>query len=243
MRHKIYLLAAIILISSFNEEANAAVPKTKDILTVSGVGEVNAKPDIAYLSFGIETNSETAKVAQKQNNQIANEIFKVVKSKFGVGEKDLQTNNFSVYPQYDNSFKGPGKRKIQFYRVSNTVIVKFRNLEKVGDLLDAVMSAGANRVDSVNFGSEKSREYEVAALTEAMEYAHKKASVIAKAAGRNLGKVLVVQQGSQFQPQAPIAAGRFKMEAMSIAADSSVPMASGELTFSSSVYVEYELKD
>ncbi len=77
-------------------------------LTVTGTGEVSAAPDIVTLSAGVTTTAVKAKDALAENSKAMNQIFAAMKA-FGIAEKDIQTSNFSVSPQYENLKASSGR--------------------------------------------------------------------------------------------------------------------------------------
>jgi uncharacterized protein YggE len=117
-------------------------------ITVTGTGMVTLTPDIAYINIGVHSQDASASVALTDNSTKAQAIIEVIKAA-GVAEKDIQTTNFSIYPQqqYDNN----GNMTGILYVVENTVYVTVRDLSTLGSLLDATVRAGANTINSISF--------------------------------------------------------------------------------------------
>lgn len=208
-------------------------------ISVSGAGKLTIQPDVAYASFGVTTRAATANEAQTANAKTFAAIEKALKEQFDVAAKDIKTSGFYVHPEYDYSEKGPAT--IVGYSADHTVTVAYRDLDGLGKLLDAVSKAGANRVNGIQFGTEKSDAYELQAIEKAMANAKLKADTIAKAAGRSVKGVLHVQQGGASGGM-PIVYPMAKLEGMA-AADLAVgtSVQPGELEFTTTVNVTYEM--
>jgi len=103
-------------------------------ILVNGVGKVKIKPDIAYIYIGVHTERPTASEAVSENNNSTNNLIDAIKAN-GVAAEDIQTSNFSIWA---NTQYGPdGLPSGTSYVVDNTVYLTVRNLEQLGDLLDA----------------------------------------------------------------------------------------------------------
>jgi len=216
----------------------AAVAAGQRTISVSGEGKIAIQPDVAYVSFGVSTKGKTANEAQTANATAFAAVEKALKEQFGVAAKDIKTSGFYVQPEYNWSDKG--QSTLVGYMADHTVTVTYRDLAGLGKLLDAVSKAGANRVNGVQFGTEKADAYELQAIEKAMADAKAKAEVIAKAAGRSVKGVLHVQQGgaSSIPPQYyPIA----KEEAAMDAGGASTSVQPGEMEITTTVSVTYEM--
>ncbi|MGZ3459157.1 MAG: SIMPL domain-containing protein, partial [Archangium sp.] len=108
----------------------------------------------------------------------------------GLARRDIQTRNYTVYPDYPPQTQPGEAPKLKGYRVSNLVEVHVRELTRVGELLDTALNAGANQVQSVRFGLSKPEAVQGEALRNAVERARQSAQVLAAALGVKLGPVL-----------------------------------------------------
>ncbi len=99
-------------------------------LSVTGSGQANLVPDIAYIYLGVHTEKPTASDAMAENNTQTQAMIDAL-TKFGIAKKDIQTTNFSIYPtdQYDKQTGQPTGQKV--YSVDNTVYVTVRDLKKL----------------------------------------------------------------------------------------------------------------
>jgi hypothetical protein len=117
----------------------------QNIISVTGTSAKYVQPDQVVISFGTETQALTAVEASEKNAEVMNSVVDAVKT-LGISEDDISTARFNVYPNYDTT-----GRIITGYTVSNIITVKTEMLEKGGQIIDAAMDAGANRVESVYF--------------------------------------------------------------------------------------------
>src|SRR5579872_3703153 len=122
-----------------------AAPAWADPRTISmaGHGEVKAVPDQAQISAGVTTEAPTAAAALAANSSRMQGVFAALR-KMGVPEKNIQTTNFYVSPQYSNG-EGNTARRLTGYQVSNDVTVRLEDVGKVGSALDTLVAAGANQ--------------------------------------------------------------------------------------------------
>lgn len=215
----------------------ASEPKMRT-LSVSGSGEAFLAPDIAYIYVGVHTEQPTAAEAIAENNTQTEALIAALQD-FGIEPQDIRTSNFSIWPmeRYDPATGAPTGEKT--YAADNTVYVTVRELATVGDLLDAAVQAGANTVNSVAFDVEDRDEALQQARAEAVEDAEAQAQALAQAAGLSLGEV---QSISFIDPQAfPIFDGRGGGGGAAAEA-ATVPIQPGQLTFTVTVNVTYELR-
>jgi uncharacterized protein YggE len=213
---------------------------TRSIIAVTASGKTSVAPDIAFLNLSVLRDAPTARDALTANNAAMAEVLAAMKA-FGIEDRDLQTTGFSinpvyVYPKADEPQTPP---KITGYQVQNGLSVRVRDLAKLGEVLDEAVSLGVNSGGQVSFGNDNPDEALQAARVSAMKNAVAKANVLVEAAGAKLGKIVSISESfDQPYPQ-PIMAKAMMADAM--AAPESVPMASGENTYSITVSVQFEI--
>jgi uncharacterized protein len=239
MKTKYILLMSILVLGSL---LSACGPSSITVqpqppqrtITVTGNGKVTLTPDIAYISIGVHTESESAKDAVAANNTQAQAVIAAIKG-FGVADKDIQTTNFSILPQqqYDNN----GKRTGILYMVDNTVYVTIRDLSKLGNLLDATVSSGANNINSIQFDVADKTEALSQARLAAVADARKQADELTKATNSGLGEVQTI---SYYDNAFPVILEYAKADMMT--AGASVPVQAGSMQISTTVNIVYALK-
>jgi uncharacterized protein len=161
-------------------------------LTVTGQGEVQVVPDVAYIQLGLQHTAPTAKQAQQENAAGFAKIVNALKG-LHIPDKDIQTVRYTTSPDY--SFDG-NKQTLKGYLVEQIVQITYRDLNNIGTILDKAVAAGVNRVDNVQFSSEKIDEYEQQALARAIANAKDKALGLAQHAGVKLQSMIQINEGT-----------------------------------------------
>lgn len=163
-------------------------------ITVSSSATVRLAPDKATISFGVNTQRETAEEAQSANTEAVNRVIAVL-TENGVSEQSIRTTYYNMYPQYD--YTGNGEERLTGYSVSTTLSVQDQDISELGKLLSACVSAGINNVDSVQFFCSGYDEAYQQALEQAVTDSKEKAETLAAAAGKQLDEVVTVTEGWQ----------------------------------------------
>ncbi len=210
----------------------AQCEQTPPSIAVTGTGQISARPDTAEISVGVLTEAPTASRALEMNNKNMERLLAVLVA-HQVPDKDVQTQSFSVSPRYRYD-KSSSTRSIDGYQVLNRVRVTVRRLDKLGGVLDELVTQGANAVNSIAFSVDNSTALLDQARRQAMADAHRKALLYAGEAGRDLGPVLSIAEHSGTTP-GPI------RPALAMVRAESVPVAAGELDFRVQVSVTYGL--
>ncbi len=179
------LVIGLVAVFSPNVLKAHAEESCNKIISVTGQAEVFVKPDVATIRFGVETNADTAQEAQKLNGTIMSKVFEALQSK-NIQKSDIQTSNFNLYPVYEFKSSADRTQTLIGYRCNNTVNVNLKEIENIGNVIDAVVGAGATNVNSISFGVLDSKKYEDEMLADAVRNARTKAEIISKAAGVNI---------------------------------------------------------
>ena len=240
MRTKLFIptilliAAAVLSACSGTVQFGQAQPRT---INVTGNAQVILAPDIAYISIGVHSEAKTAKEAVASNNSQTQAVTDAIKGQ-GVDAKDIQTTNFSVYQQ--EKFAPTGEDLGSFFMTDNTVYVTMHDITKIGDILDASISAGANSIYGITFDVQNKETALASGRDQAMADANAQANELAKAAGATLGAV----QSISYYSSAPIPVYYDTKAAPAGVGGggSSVPISSGQLTLTVSVSVTYAIK-
>lgn len=219
-------LAALLVTPAWADSA----PRT---LSMSGHGEVMGAPDQVQVNAGVTTSGPTAAAALAANTARMRGVFAAL-VKLGVPEKNIQTSNFSVSPQYNNPRNGEVP-VLTAYQVSNEVTLRLNDVGRLGGALDALVSAGANQMNGISFSIHDPAPLLDQARTGAIADARARAQTYARAAGVTLGRVLSISEGGGEAPR-PM----FRMAAM--VAGSAAPVAAGEQSISADVSVVWEIQ-
>lgn len=218
-------------------------------ISVSGYGEAVAVPDIATFSFSVVSEESTVASAQANATAKANATLAYLKEA-GVQERDIQTSDYSVNPQYDyvqracvNGFCPGGQQVLRGYQVRQTTTVKVRDTDKAGELLGGVGEKGATEVSGLQFTFDEPGEVEGEAREEAIADAKDKANELAKQLGVSIVRVVSFNESGSGMP-APYTYGRGGMEAaQAVDSKTAVPeISTGQNKVTSNVSITYEIR-
>lgn len=201
-------------------------------ISVTGEGVVEATPDIATISLGVTTEAPTAAAAMAANSAALAAVLERLRAA-GVEERDLQTSNLTLNPNWVGYDSGKAPT-ISGYTASNMLTVRVRALASLGAVLDSAITDGANTLNGVTFGVAEPRPALNEARKKAVADAVARATLLVEAAGAKLGPIVSITESSGFAPPMPM----FRMEADAAA---SVPVAGGEVGLSASVTMVFEI--
>ena len=202
------------------------------LITVTGEASVVVQPDIATLSLGVTTQGTTATEAMAANTAALTVVLERLRAA-GITERDLQTSNLSLNPNwvgYDT-----GAPKISGYTASNQLTVRVRALATLGAVLDAAITDGANTLNGLTFELSNPRPKMDEARRAAVADATARATLLVEAAGAKLGRVQSISEGGGFMNPTPM----YRQEV----ASAPVPVAAGEIGVNATVTMVFEIKD
>jgi hypothetical protein len=205
------------------------------VIAVSGTGRVSGAPDQASISIGVQITAPTLAEATQQASANMTKVLDAIKAQ-GVDPKDIQTSQYNVNPI--TNYKEGQPPEITGYQVTNVVNVTVKNLDNLGKILDAGMSAGANYLGGVSFSIADTKALETESRTLAVKDAQQKAQTLAQAAGVKLGRVLSITEGASYNPP-PMPYGR----AMAADAVAPGPVQAGSLEIATNVEMRFEIVD
>ena len=234
-------LSALIAITLTGCEAESVVPllqSPKDrSIHVAGSGSIAGEPDIATLKLGVSVEKETVAEAREAAAIAMTAVLDSLKAN-DIGAEDIQTENFSIYPQYDYTDNG---RVLRGYRVNNTISARVRELQSLSDIIDDAAGAGGAIVvvTSIQFMIEDPTTLQMQARALAAKDAEAKAQTLADAHGVKRGKPVTITE---------VTSGGYSpiVYAESAVADdglrTSTPIEAGELTVTVNITVVYEFE-
>ena len=230
------LASAAVLALALVLPTSTASAEEAPTLTMNGIGVARIAPDVAEITLGVVTEAKDAAKAHADNAAQATRVQNAVKA-LGIAERDIQTTRYDFSPVYD--VKDNGRSVTTGYTVTNSVVVKVRNLDNVGKVIDAALASGANRVDSLEFSASDPSAAKNAALADAARDARNKADAVAKALGVRIVRILNVYADAQ-----PYNTPRNFMPMMMAkeAYDAGTPISAGELSFEASVNIAYVIE-
>jgi hypothetical protein len=199
------LTLSVVLVISTGCGGTAGAAQAGDgeqrTISVSGSGVISATPDKVSLRLGVETTAETASEALSQNNEQMTAVINSLKDA-GIPAEQIQTQTVRLNPRYETPPREPGQieeRELVGYRASNIVEARTEDMDGIGQILDAAVEAGANRIDGLRFEVSNSQDLLGQARDAAWEDAEAKAQQLASLAGAELDDVLSINES----PRAP----------------------------------------
>lgn len=215
-----------------------------ETITVSGKGEVQAKPDIATFSFSVSEEAPIVSDAQDKMNEKMAKILDYV-SQSGVAENDVKTISYNIYPRYEYqnaTYYQPGKQILAAYVVSQTVQIKVRKLEDAGKLLTGIGEYGATDVSGLSFSIDNEDMVQRQARDKAIADAREQAAALAKSLGVRLGDIVSFSESSVGYPMPIYYAKDMAYGGASLESRNQASVPTGENTVTSNVSVTYEIR-
>jgi uncharacterized protein YggE len=225
-------LALALMLAASPLAAQEAPPRA---ITVTGVAEAEAVPDMATVTAGVETRADTAAAALAANSEAMTAVFAALEAA-GVARRDMQTSQLSINPVYEPYREGAEEaQRVVGYDASNMVTVRVRAIDSLGAVVDAVTTAGSNRLYGVAFEVSDPKPHLDTARQKAVEDARARAELFAGAAGVSLGPVLSIREAVQMP-------GPVMMRAQAAMAESAPPVAEGTVTLQAQVEIVYGIE-
>ena len=219
----------------FAAQAQVAGPEaTPRQISVTGTGRVDLAPDMATVRIGVTHQDEDAGTAMQQTSDAVAAMLERLAG-LGIEPRDVQTASLTLNPVWRDRPDQQGQPVPWGFEASNVVSLRLRDIAMVGDVLDALVDDGANRLDGISFGLQDPEAGMDEARRRAVADARRKATLYAEAAGVGLGQVVSRSEmgGGMPRPQ--------MMEMAAMRADS-VPVAAGELGITATVQMVFALE-
>jgi uncharacterized protein YggE len=227
------LLGLLMISTAYGDEVKHS---ERRILPITGYGQVSVAPDKASFTVGVRTITKKASDAVSKNNadmaKVISNLKKVVES------KDIQTNNFSLSPNYvyDQSIK---QNRTEGYIADNNVTVTIRQMDKIGEVIDAAVQDGSTTITNLNFGNSDPDPIRDKAREKSVENAKHLAELYAKAADVTLGDILSIEEGGAGgSPYSNFA----KTASASMEAAGASPIEAGQNKYIVSTTITWEIK-
>jgi uncharacterized protein YggE len=210
-------LAALagIALSTVDMAQAAEEGKLQRTISVSAEGSVLARPDMARISSGVVSEAKTAREALTANTAAMQKLIAALKEA-GIAPADLQTSSINVQPRYTHYKDGQAPR-IDGYSVNNDLAVVVRDLKKLGEILDQIVTLGANQIGGLSFDVSNGETLRDEARKAAVANARKRATLYAEAAGVQLGDVVTITEGAVHEaPRGPMLARAASMKSVPV---------------------------
>ncbi len=207
------------------------------VVRVIGTADLKVVPDRAQIELGVQKQDASASVAKRAADAAARQILATLRAN-GIDEKDVQTTFVSLQPQYDYR---RGKR-LSAFLATQTMTVTVRSLAKLDALLENLITAGGNQINSIEYEVSDSRKYRDQARELAVEAAREKAVALAKALGQEIGNAYSIEEVPQYNYGYGGLTANASFEMDKASTRSGPATAPGQNTVSASVVVTFDLK-
>jgi uncharacterized protein len=234
---KTRLVASLILVSAavmFGPCLVRADEAPKRTISLDATGAIKTSPDKVDISTGVTSQAPTASEALVKNSAALTRVIDALKDE-GLDLKDIQTANFSVQPLYEERKEGRSPAIIG-YQVTNSLRLTLHDISKLGEILDKVVTLGANDIGSIEFGVSEPEALKDEARKLAVSKAIANAKLYAEAAGGQLGKVLTISEDEG------MFVARYAPPARTMEMSEAVPIEAGTATVEVRLHATFELE-
>ena len=196
MRTALALLLATATVPAAAQPTVGQVPLPIEgtTLDINAEGRTTRVPDVAVIRAGVVTQAPTAAAALADNSARMARVLAAIR-RAGLAERDLQTSNVGLSPQYKYADNQPPV--ITGYQANNTIAVRFRDVAKAGPILDALVREGANQIDGPSLQLDNPDAALDEARADAMKRARARADLYARAAGLRVDRIVSIAENGQ----------------------------------------------
>lgn len=187
----------------------AALESGKSVISVTGSETVKVRPDRARVQFSIETQADTAKKAQSENDDEINDLVDTLED-LGVSDDDITTSNYSLYPKYDYSDGGDGT--IVGYTLNCTLLVDDQDADGVSAIIAGCSDAGITSISGLEYYCDDDTDSYNDALKKAIADAQTKAEAVAEATDSKLGSIVSITETTDGNTSEPDTYYNFESE-------------------------------
>lgn len=234
-------LAALLVAAAPAAAQNAplTLQPGETLLEVQAEGVHLSRPDVMTITAGVVTTAATAPEAMQANNSLATRLIERVRA-LGVNPRDIRTQRLSLRPRFDEQQRAAADRddrepRIIGYIASNDLELRLRDLSRAGEILAALIDAGANSVRGPQFSLSQPRPADLAAQQDAIRIARENADSYAQALGMRVARVLRVSERSRYSD------GRDGTITVTGSRNSRTPIEPGEISTRSQTWVDFAL--
>ena len=217
-----------------------ALAQNEGRIRIIGRASIEVAPDFVTVRVGVSNKAPSPTAALDQNSAIARKIIDFA-TKFGVDERDIQTDAVNLAPTF-KTVREPGgatRQEPDGYAASNAVRVKLSDLSRLGTFMRQVLDQGATNIGGVQFGLSNPDKAVDEARLKAVEDAVRQARQLAGAAGIKLGKILEIVH----PPRAEYQAGSGVADlALRRAPRAAVPIEAGTLEVGTAVEITWAIE-
>ena len=217
------VLLCILLSSVASAQAPAAAEA--DLVVTSGEGVVRMAPDRAFVTMAAESRAPSPREAQRQNTDAMAAVQQRLRG-LGLPADAVRTLAYDLQPEFNYA---NGRQSLKGYVARNTVEVRADDITRVGEIIEASVSAGATSVRDIRFDLKARDAVERDALKQAVADARARAEAMAAGAGRAFDRIVRIEEQGAVVTPPPRPMLAMAAEAASPAPPPPVPIEPGEL--------------
>lgn len=192
------LMMAVTLAATSVAAQDVAQPQVPSIVT-SGEAIVRRAPDQAFVTVAVETRARSPRDAQRTNAEAMTAVQQKL-TEIGLPRDAVRTTGYFVQQEFDYS---GGRRTPRDYVARNGLEVRLDAVERVGEVLDGAVAAGATSISGVRFDVKDRAAAEREALRLAVVDARARAEALASGAGRTVDRILRIDDAPRQYKPAP----------------------------------------
>lgn len=240
MKRLAIALLAATAIAAPAQAAEVQIATQNPVIELSVFEQIEIEPDMATISTGVQTDADTAVEALRRNSAEMERLVALIRA-LGIPARDIQTASINLNPRYDYNNRGNQPPRFLGYQASNQVTVKLRDLDRVGEVLDAMVEAGATNINGPQFSIEDDEAAKAQARSNALERGRAQAEEYARLAGYSGVRLLQVAEairgssGSMAKDEAIVVSGS------RMAAAPPPPVAPGVVSTGVGIALTYEM--
>jgi uncharacterized protein YggE len=226
------LILAALPLAALSQDATA--PQLPRVIQVVGEGRATAAPDMARISLGVSHQAETAGAAMDAMSKGMSAVLATL-GELGIAQVDIKTGQLMLEPSYN--YNTPDGNPLMTGFVATQILdVNVRDIGELGIVLDAVVTAGGNRVNGIMFDVSDPGMVTDEARRDAVADARERAELYAEAAGLALGEIVSISESTVYTPPMPMYDARGGAEQAA-----AVPVAPGQVSMMTNVTVTYAI--
>lgn len=237
-------LLNMVVLNSANATAPSVAEPQAATLHVRGEAQLMVEPDQVSVMMGVSTEAAKAKQAMAENSRKMTAIIQQL-DRLGITDKEYKTQGFRVQAVWSSRPKNANshwRSKIVGYRVNNNLQLTTQRINEIGEMIEAVSEAGANKINSVHFSLSNPREYRAQAITQAMQNAKEDAQTLVNASGDRIQRTLSLRLDNTEASRSRADVGMMRKQASFALQDAPAPpIDAGDITVRASVSVTYEI--
>ena len=186
------------------QEMAVVAPFEGTRLDVVATGEVTRVPDLVVINAGVVTEAPTAQAALADNNRRMRAVFDALRAA-GIAERDIQTSSINLNPRYD--YQERSEPRLVGYNASNQLSIRFRDIERAGPIIDALVGQGVNQINGPSLQIEDPEEAMDEARLDALAEARQRAELYAGGLGMRVARIVAISEGGGggMPPPMPVA--------------------------------------